>query len=256
MIRAVTGAVVLAVVLAAPASGERAAPFSAPVRSLNGAGNNLAHRDWGRAKTVYVRDAAPAYADGVGAIPAGPSPRAISDRIFDDLGQNLFSENGVTQWGWAWGQFVDHDFGLEQQAPRQIAPLAFDPKDPLERFGNDLLQIDFWRTPPAGGTGETTPRQHRNELSSYIDASNVYGVTASRLAWLRRGPRLLLTPGGYLPRANARGDAATAPAMELDGSLAATPAKAVEAGDIRANENIALTAIQTLLAREHNRVVA
>src|SRR4051794_2809855 len=123
MIRAVTGAVVLAVVLAAPASGERAAPFSAPVRSLNGAGNNPAHRDWGRAKTVYRRDAAPAYADGVGAIPAGPSPRAVSDRIFDDLGQNLFSENGVTQWGWAWGQFLDHDFGLRDERPAQFEAL-------------------------------------------------------------------------------------------------------------------------------------
>jgi hypothetical protein len=256
MIRAVAGAVVLAVLLAAPASGKRAAPFSAPTRTLSGAGNNLAHRDWGKAKTPYVRDATPAYADGISAIPAGPSPRIISNRIFNDLGQNLFSENGVTQWGWAWGQFLDHDFGLEQQEPRLIDPLPFDPKDPLERFGNDLLQIDFWRTPAAAGTGQTTPRQHRNELSSYIDASNVYGVSPSRLTWLRQGARLLLTPSGYLPRADARGDAATAPAMELDGALAGTPTKAVVAGDIRANENIALTAIQTLLAREHNRIVA
>jgi hypothetical protein len=255
MIRAVAGAVVLAFLLAAPASGARA-PFSAPVRTLSGAGNNVAHRDWGKAGTPYVRDAAPAYSDGLSAIPAGPSPRLISNRIFDDLDQNLFSENGVTQWGWAWGQFIDHDFGLEQQEPKQIDPIPFDLKDPLERFlANDLLQIDFWRTPPAAGTGETTPRQHRNELSSYIDASNVYGVNATRLSWLRQGARLLLTPAGYLPRADARGDAATAPAMELEGPLRGRPAKAVEAGDVRANENTALTAIQTLFAREHNRIV-
>jgi hypothetical protein len=33
------------------------------------------------------------------------------------------------------------------------------------------------------------------------------------------------------------------------------PSTAVEAGDVRANENIALTSIHTLLAREHNRIV-
>src|SRR5262249_36957079 len=32
--------------------------------------------------------------------------------------------------------------------------------------------------------------------------------------------------------------------------------QAAEAGDVRANENVALTAIQTLFAREHNRIVA
>ena len=43
--------------------------------------------------------------------------------------------------------------------------------------------------------------------------------------------------------------------MDLMGALAATPDKAAIAGDVRANENIALTSIQTLFAREHNRLV-
>ncbi len=243
----------LLLLVAAPAS---AATFSMPVRSLDGSGNNVAHPDWGKARTEYLRVAPARYADGIGAVEDGPSARRISNRVFNDGGQNLFSENGVTEWGWVWGQFLDHDFGLEDQRPRRIAPLAFDPRDPLEAFRNDLLQIDFWRTPPASGTGVTSPREHRNNLSSYIDASNVYGVTSTRLAWLRSGPRLLLTPSGYLPRAGARGDAETAPPMELEGPLAATPASAVVAGDVRANENIALTAVQTLFAREHNRLVA
>lgn len=40
------------------------------------------------------------------------------------------------------------------------------------------------------------------------------------------------------------------------GRLAGTPDRAAVAGDVRANENVALTSIQTLLAREHNRIVA
>jgi hypothetical protein len=249
--RLLTAAVLLLV--AAPAS---ASTFSLQARTLDGSGNNLLHPDWGRAGTEYVRVAPPRYTDGIAAVEDGPSARRISNRIFNDGGQNLFSENGTTEWGWVWGQFLDHDFGLEDQQPRRIAPIPFDPRDPLEGFRNDLLQIDFWRTPAAPRTGLTTPRQHRNNLSSYIDASNVYGVTASRLRWLRSGPKLLLTPSGYLPRATARGDAASAPPMELDGPLAGSPAKAVIAGDVRANENIALTAVQTLFAREHNRLVA
>src|SRR5206468_3152031 len=44
--------------------------------------------------------------------------------------------------------------------------------------------------------------------------------------------------------------------MVLIGALSGHPEKAVVAGDVRANENIALTAIHTLFAREHNRIVA
>jgi hypothetical protein len=43
--------------------------------------------------------------------------------------------------------------------------------------------------------------------------------------------------------------------MDSQGHLAATPNDTVVAGDARANENIALTATQTLFAREHNRIV-
>jgi hypothetical protein len=101
-----------------------------------------------------------------------------------------------------------------------------------------------------------SPREQLNTVSSYIDASNVYGVDRTRLEWLRTGARLLLTRDGYLPRADARGNTAAAPTMDLFGAQLGHPAQAVVAGDVRANENIALTAIHTLFAREHNRIVA
>jgi hypothetical protein len=226
-----------------------------PFRRLDGSGTNARHSDWGQAGRAYTRVAPARYADGISQLAAGPSPRAISNRIFNDVGQNLFSENAISQWGWAWGQFVDHDLGLRDETTAESAPMTFAASDPLESFSNGVGQIAFSRTPAAPGTGVSTTRQEINTQSSFIDASQVYGTTAARLQWLRadRGGNLLL-PAGYLPRADARGNAATAPPMDLMGALAGTPSRAVVAGDVRANENIALTAVQTLFAREHNRI--
>ena len=232
-----------------------AAVPQAQLRSIDGSGNNVEHPGWGVAGALYTRIAPSNYADGVAAMPTGPATRYLSNRIFNDGGQNLFSENGVTQWGWAWGQFLDHDFGLRDETPGESAPIAFDASDPLESFHNDFGAIGFARTPAAPGTGVSSPRQQVNTISSYLDASNVYGVTQSRVDWLRDGAGLLL-PGGFLPRSDARGDAATAPPMDLMGALLGDSTPAVVAGDVRANENIALTAIHTLFAREHNRIAA
>jgi peroxidase len=235
-------------------------------RTLDGNGNNLRHFEWGRAGTLYLRVAPTNYANGISSMATGPSMRYVSNRVFNDVGQNIFSKNGVTQWGWVWGQFIDHDFGLRDERPAENAAIGFDRSDPLEEFTNDLGAIGFSRTPAAPGTGVSTPRQQVNTLSSYIDASNVYGVDPTRLEWLRVGPvdgdmsnngaRLMLTADDFLPRVGARGNPSTAPAMDLMGPLAGTPNRAVVAGDVRANENIALTALHTLFAREHNRIVS
>jgi peroxidase len=234
-------------------------------RSLNGSRNNLAHPDWGKAGTAYLRVGEPNYADGIRGMAAGPPSRYISNRVFNDVGQNVFAEDGISQWGWIWGQFLDHTFGLRNERPGESGPIPFDAADPLERFTDDLGAIAFARTPAAPGTNFDTPREQTNTISSYIDAFAVYGGTARRLEWLRDGPAngtvsdndaSLLLPGGYLPRASSRGDVSSAPAMDTFGRLVGNPGRAVVAGDVRANENIALTAVHTLFAREHNRIVS
>ncbi len=187
---------------------------SAPAASLDGAGNNLEHSAWGRAGSRYVRVAPARYADGVGTPLAGPPARYVSNRVFNDVGQNLFSENGVSQWGWVWGQFVDHDIGLRVEKGGEKAPIAFARDDALEDFTNDLGTIDFSRTPAARGTGVSSPREHVNTLSSYIDGSGVYGVDDARLDWLRAGPstatRRTTKRACCFPTASCRAPAAAA----------------------------------------------
>jgi hypothetical protein len=231
------------------------------VRALDGRGNNPNAPMVGAAGTPYQRVAAPAYPDGKGAMMDGPPARFVSNRVFNDLGQNLFSENDASQWVWIWGQFLDHEIGLRDATPGEDAPIPFDAGDPLERYRNDLGVIDFHRTPAAPGT-ET--REQINQITSFLDASPLYGTSPIRLDWLREGPvdgdptnnsAKLLLPNGFLPRPGDRDDQIAAPLMDLNGPLAGRPELARLAGDARANENMPLTLIHTVMAREHNRIV-
>jgi hypothetical protein len=260
---ALTAAIVLALTAAgvSPAAGLRFTP-----ENLNGAGNNRAHPSWGQAGTRYLRLTAPRYANGIGQMVSGPNPRYVSDRIFNSLGVDLFSARYVSQWGWVWGQFLDHTFGLAE-AGRQSAPISFNAADPLEGYRSNSATMAFTRdaVAPGSGTSRRDPRAQINTVASYIDASAVYGESRARLDWLLKGPddgRLadstpqLMLPGGYLPTARARSAARRAPYMQTPGPLTSDPGQAYVAGDVRANDNAELTAVQTLFAREHNRIVA
>lgn len=261
---------VVAVACAAPAvpatagaKGSTAISFEA--ESLDGAGNNPTHPGWGEAGGEYQRIAPARYVDGAGEMVAGPNARYVSNRIFSSLGVDLFSERNISQWAWVWGQFVDHTIE-RAQAGSEEDNIPFDQEDPLESFTDNLGYIPFTRNAVAPGTGTApgNPRQQVNLNASYINAQTVYGDSASRLEWLRTGPdngkpgsagATLLLPHRYLPLATARGNAETAPPMVLEGALTEEPDRAAVSGDVRTDENAELTAVTTLLAREHNRIV-
>ncbi|HET8640387.1 MAG TPA: peroxidase family protein [Pseudonocardiaceae bacterium] len=234
------------------------------VQSLNGINNNPNFPTAGSAGSRYLRIGSARYADGRSQMVSGPGPRHVSNRVFNDIDANVFSERGVTQWGNVWGQFIDHNIGLREENGTS-SNLPFNAADPLERFTNTLGVIPFTRSAAAPGTGVTNARQHNNTQTAFIDAEAVYGKSDVRLDWLRNGTidgnpdnnqATLLLPGNYLPRADARGNASTAPTMAVDGRLLAAPGTAVVAGDVRANEQMGLTSAHTLFAREHNRIVA
>jgi hypothetical protein len=262
------GAALLAIsgIVAVAPTAQASVPFN--VENLDGSANNANHPTWGQAGLAYARVGTAHYADGISQPVSGPNARLISNRLFNDKAQNVFSERRLDQWAWTWGQFLDHTFGhrIETGAGADAMNIPFSSSDALEDFHSNLTSIPFNRSPQTTGTGTSTsnPRQQTNQLASYINGNPVYGVDNTRLDWLRQGPvdgdptnnsALLMLPGGYLPTAADRGNASAAPAMDRDGRLLSHPNDAYVAGDVRANENIALTATHTLFAREHNRIV-
>ena len=149
--------------LPSPADAARSARSTA-------APNNVSHPDWGRASTPYPRVTAANYADGRAAPCQGPRVRYVSNRIFNDTAQNLFSENGVTQWGASGASSWTTRSACARRPAASSAPIAFSAADPLEQFRNDFGAIAFKRTPAAPGTGTSSPRQQLNVVGGYIDA--------------------------------------------------------------------------------------
>jgi hypothetical protein len=190
-----------------------------PIESLDGRGNNVNNPSWGQSNRPYSRVGTAHYADGIGAPVNGPNARLVSNRIIGDDRTNVFSERRVSQWGWTWGQFLDHTFGLRQDDGPTATPfnITFNANDPVEEFSNNLGVITMNRSTQSAGTGTSTsnPRQQTNTMPSYIGGNPVYGATNERLDWLRNGSQdgnptnnqaTLLLPNGYLPRKTARGN--------------------------------------------------
>src|SRR5262249_40203253 len=101
---------------------------------------------------------------------------------------------------------------------------------------------------PATGTSQDDPRQQINRITAFIDGSQIYGSDAARAAALRTfvGGRLKTSAGDLLPL-NTMG-------LANDNPMGLPATSLYAAGDVRANENIELTSLQTLFVREHNRL--
>ena len=224
------------------------------VRSYDGSGNNLQHPDWGSAGATLVRMARAEYADGASA-PAGssrPSARAISNVIAaHPEEEEILSQRHLAAFAYLWGQFIDHDLDLTTSAsPTESFNVAVPTGDPqFDPTGTGTKVIGLNRSKYASGTGVTSPRQQVNDITSFIDGSMVYGSDATRAAALRTlsGGRLKTSDGNLLPYNTMGLSNANDAHIFSDDQLFA-------AGDVRANENIELTAIHTLFMREHNRL--
>ena len=187
------------------------------VRSLDGSGNNLAHPTWGQAGAQYLRVAPANYADGIKTPVSGPPTRSVSNRVFNDVSQNLFSERNVTQWGFVWGQFMDHTFGLRQEVGGESANIAFDRRDPLEEF-DERLRRDRLHAHAGGArhrcrADRAPAHQHRQQLHRRLErlrrlrptgsSGSATGPVDGRM--INNGAKLLLGDDRMLPRRDSRG---------------------------------------------------
>ncbi|MCI0456499.1 MAG: peroxidase [Gemmataceae bacterium] len=227
--------------------------LSASFRTFDGTGNNLLHPLLGSAGTQLLRIAPADYGDGV-STPAGadrPSARVISNTVMAET-REVLNERLLSDFVYVFGQFVDHDLDLTGNAsPAEAFNIPVPQGDPYfdpSGTGTRVIGMNRSAYDPATRRSSGNPRQQVNIVTAWLDGSGVYGSDSVRAAALRTfvGGRLKTSEGDLLPF-NTLG-------LENQNRSPLPPEQLFLAGDIRVNENIELTAIQTLFLREHNRV--
>ncbi|MBR9920720.1 MAG: hypothetical protein GYB31_07750 [Bacteroidetes bacterium] len=238
--------------------------FAQENRTVDGTGNNVANPDWGAANSQFIRVAPPNYGDGVSTLggPGWPNPRYVSNEIFAQTGL-LNDPLGLSDYCWVFGQFIDHDITLaaDDATPGSYVYIQVPQGDPwFDPWGIGQALIPMRRsTPfPGTGTGPDNPREHQNFITSFIDASAVYGSDQARADWLRtfQDGKLKTSAGNMLPFNTIDGEYDSdvdANAPHMDDPVGMGP-KHYVAGDVRANENVLLASFHTLFVREHNRM--
>src|SRR5215467_3561272 len=208
-------------------------PNGVQFRTIDGSNNNLADPTINQAGTDFARVGPANFADGVDAMQPGPNPREISDIVVANGPDTHLEVNGVALSGmmYAWGQFVDHDLELVKggtnTADISIPVPAADSLPEGTIIPLTRVAID----PATGVPGH--PATAINSITGWLDGSQVYGSDAATAASLR-------TADGHMK--TSAGD-----------NLPIDPQSGMfMAGDVRAQENPDLTALQTLFVREHN----
>jgi len=105
---------------------------------------------WGSVGQDLLRTAPAQYADGVSALGGAnrPSPRLISDVLVTDATDGgLPNSRFMSDWVYAWGQFIDHDLdlttggtGSRRRRPTSLFPRATRISIPTEPARRSSLQ--------------------------------------------------------------------------------------------------------------------
>ncbi|KAM8945757.1 peroxidasin homolog [Pelodytes ibericus] len=261
--------------------------FHQRYRTHDGSCNNLQHPTWGASLTAFPRLLKPAYQNGLN-IPRGlgvtedsgllplPLPRLVSITMIGT--ETITPDAQFTHMLMQWGQFLDHD--LDQIAPA-LSMSRFSDAAPCNQvcsndhpcfpimFPENDLRVNrgpcmfFARSSPVCGSGVTSllldslySREQMNLLTSYLDASNIYGSSEREAQELRdisdqrgmlKNGSVVLTGKHLLPYANG-------PPTECMRDENESSVPCFLAGDHRANEQLGLTSMHTLWFREHNRI--
>jgi hypothetical protein len=221
-------------------------------RAIDGSGNAAPGDVRGQAGIHLAADVMQDYADGL-AEPAGadrPGARVVSNAVCAQS-DSIPDPGGASDMFWLWGQFLDHDIDLTPEAdPAESFDIAVPLADPhFDPFVTGDAFMSFHRSTydPLTGIEGGGARRQVNVITSWIDGSGVYGSNDVRASALRANDgsgRLAISAGNLLPLNTAA----------LPNAPTAFDPGYFLAGDIRANEQVGLTAMHTLFVREHNRV--
>jgi hypothetical protein len=130
---------------------------------------------------------------------------------------------------------------------------AFDPFS----MGDQVIDLRRTTADNTTGTDASNPLRHPNLVSAFMDGSMIYGNSTAIATALRTNDgtgQLQVSANGLLPLNNS--------SFFPDGPLPnvnrsqTDPATLFATGDVRANENIGLTALHTVFVKEHNRLAA
>ncbi|XP_076020087.1 eosinophil peroxidase isoform X1 [Genypterus blacodes] len=217
-----------------------------------------------------------------------PLVRQVSNNILKTTDAGVVNDREFTHLVTLFGQWNDHDLTFTPFSPsirsfsngvncdesceqtEPCIPIPLPPGDPRIRPGPDNC-IPAFRSAPACGTGtsaynfggEPNKREQINALTAYLDLSQVYGSEDKLALYLRD----LESDGGLL-RVNDKfkdNGRDLLPFSPVEGNMCATRRRVTNdtnarevpcfiAGDVRVDENIALTSIHTMFMREHNRL--
>ena len=209
-------------------------------RTIDGSNNNLADPTLNQADTDFARVGPANFADGFNEMTPGPNPREISNIVVaqEDAGEDgphLIDDNGVALSGmmYAWGQFIDHDLDLQKSDTTKDISITVPADDEFLPPGSSIPLTRVAIDPATGVPGH--PATAINTVTGWLDGSQIYGSDAATAASLRTADgHMKVSEGDNLP-------------------IVDTPqGKVFAAGDVRAQENPDLTALQVLFVREHN----
>ncbi|RWS06651.1 Peroxidasin-like protein, partial [Dinothrombium tinctorium] len=250
---------------------------TSPFRTITGWCNNLKHPEYGKSMRVFDRFLPPRYEDKI-SIPRQrsksgnllPSPRLISTNIHYDISNPHIRYALITM---QWGQFLDHDLTFtpmymgvdnsildckECDSQKKVHPECWpigipknDPFFPASNLTTGKRQcLHFVRS--INGQTKLGPREQINQVTAYIDASNVYGSDPCEAKMLRTfvGGKLNVTQHPISGHKDLLPQTTTNPECKAPSGIC------FEAGDVRSSEQPGLTSMHTIWLREHNRIAA
>jgi len=199
-------------------------------RTIDGSNNNSGNPGYNATNSDFARIGPANFADGISTLVAGPNPRMISNVVVGQGDAEAADPGGLSGMMYAWGQFIDHDLDLAPSGGTSDISITVPAGDPNFPAGS-TIPLTRAITDPHTGAGTGTPATAVNAITGWLDGSMVYGSDSTTAAGLRLPDGHMATSAGNnLPITNG----------------------AFAAGDVRAQENPDLTALQVLFVREHN----